>query len=262
MSSTEASNKLTAYFGWRSTNRKTTEIDPNCLLSRRLVLLCCKNLISYYSLSSESIGFTDFLRSYNIVLEKGPNRTTLSRSALNDVYFEMIPVIKQIVQPLRYCAITLDLWMDGYKRHGYITFNLACITEEFELLNINLKTGMMPIKHGAKEIAEQYHSILKSFGIENCSIFVVTDKGSNMVKFVNDENLDHQFCLGHGVHNLITVDGFEDIPEIDEVITKVKKMVRKLRFRSAQLEQEVRCVCLPFFSKIQSYQLKCSFPDF
>lgn len=65
VSSTEASNKLTAYFGWDATNKKTTEIDPNRLLSRRLVLLCCKNLISYYSLSSESIGYRLSRKSFS-----------------------------------------------------------------------------------------------------------------------------------------------------------------------------------------------------
>lgn len=67
------------------------------------------------------------MKSYKIVLDKGPHRTALTRSALNDVYFEMIPVIKEIVKDVKYCAITLDLWTDNYKRNGYIRFNLSCI---------------------------------------------------------------------------------------------------------------------------------------
>ncbi|KAJ6647649.1 hypothetical protein Bhyg_02872, partial [Pseudolycoriella hygida] len=176
--------------------------------------------------------------AYKIILSHGPDRTTLTRSALSDVYFEMVPVIKEIVKDLKYCAITLDLWTDSYKRNGYITFNLSCINDEFELLNINLKTGLMPIKHGAEQIAEQYFLTLKAFGIENFSIYVVGDKGSNVIKFINDEDLDHQYCLGHDIHNLINTDGFEAVSEIGDVLKKIKKMVKKLRFRNTQLERE------------------------
>lgn len=243
VTSKEAINKLTDYFGVNARNKSTTpsSADLDYLLSRRLVLLCARSLISYHVVSSDSVGFTDFLKAYGS--NKGPHRTTLTRSALSDVYFEMIPLIKDIVQIMKYCAITLDLWTDNYKRNGYITFNLSCITDDFELLNINLKTGRMPIKHGAREIAAEYYATLKAFGIENISVYVVTDRGSNMVKFINDEHLNHQFCLGHGINNLVSVDGFEAVTEIDEILTKVKKIVRKLRFRSAQLEVEV-CIAL------------------
>lgn len=44
---------------------------------------------------------------------------------------------------------------------------------------------------------------------------MVCDKGANMVKFVKDEKLDHQFCLGNGLHNLVTVDGFEAVNDIN-----------------------------------------------
>lgn len=233
----EASKKLTEYFG--SDKKSVSMIDPDYLLSRRLAILCARSLISYNAVSSNSVAFTDFLKSYNIVLNHGPNRTTLTRSALNDVYFEMVPVIKDIVKDLKYCAITLDLWTDGYKRNGYITFNLSYINDDFELHSINLKTGLMPIKHGAEEIAEEYFHTLKSFGVENVSIYVVGDKGSNVVKFINDQGLDHQYCLGHGVHNLVNVDGFEAVPEIAGVLKKIKKVVKKLRFRSVQLVREV-----------------------
>lgn len=239
MTFAEASKKLTEYFGVdeRASSSSANNINQNYLLSRRLAILCARSLISYNSVSS--IAFTDFLKSYKIVMHYGPDRTTLTRSALTDVYFEMVPVIKEIVKDLKYCAISLDLWTDSYQRNGYITFNLSMINDEFELLNINLRTGLMPSKHGAEQIAEQYFLTLKAFGVENVSIYVVGDKGSNVVKFINDESLDHQYCLGHGIHNLVNVDGFEAVSEIDEILKKIKKIVKKLRFRRTQLEQEV-----------------------
>lgn len=60
-----------------------------------------------------------------------------------------------------------------------------------------------------------------------------------MVKFIEDEHLESHFCLGHGVHNLINTDGIEVVTEIDELLTKVKNVVKKLRFRSTQLMEEM-----------------------
>lgn len=75
------SKKLTEYFGATAVAKTTTPIEKDSLLSRRLVLLCAKTLISYNVVSSDSEGFTDFMKSYGIVIEKGPNRTTLTKSA-------------------------------------------------------------------------------------------------------------------------------------------------------------------------------------
>lgn len=239
MTLAEGSKKLTDYFGAKEAVKIGPQIDKDNLLSRRLVLLCAKTLISYNCVSSDSVGFTDFLRSYGIVIEKGPHRTTLSRSALNDVYFDMIPVIKAIAQEQKYCAITTDLWTDSGMRRGYITFNMSCITEKFEMLNINLKTRFVPAKHTAEEIARQYYATLKEFGIASVSIYIVSDKGSNIKKFIGDEELNNHYCLGHGIHNLVNVDGLLSVAEIEELLIKVKKIVKKLRFRSTHLMEEV-----------------------
>lgn len=144
MTLADGSKKLSDYFGGAKESVTGPKIDKDNLLSRRLVLLCAKTLISYNCVSSDSEGFTDFLRSYGIVTKKGPHRTTLTRSALNDVYFDMIPMVKYIAQEQKYCAITTDLWTDSGMRRGYITFNMSCITEQFEMLNINLKTRFVP----------------------------------------------------------------------------------------------------------------------
>lgn len=52
-------------------------------------------------------------------------------------------------------------------------------------------------KDTAPQNARQYYSTLNKFGIENVSIYIVSDRGSNICKFIEDENLDNHFCLGH-----------------------------------------------------------------
>lgn len=77
-------NKLTEYFG-KEVSENSPPADKHSLLSRRLVLLCVRSLISYNCVTSE--GFTDFFKSYDIILDfDGPHRTTLTRTALDDVH--------------------------------------------------------------------------------------------------------------------------------------------------------------------------------
>lgn len=65
-------------------------------------------------------------------LQELPDRTTLSRSALDDVYRSMHGQVKKtVVQGPRFCAITYDLWTDSYRRRAYITFTCHLVNRKF-----------------------------------------------------------------------------------------------------------------------------------
>lgn len=64
-----------------------------------------------------------------------PDRTTLSRSALDDVYRAMHGQVKKMVaEGSRFCAVTYDLWTDNYRRRAYITFTCHHIDGMFNML--------------------------------------------------------------------------------------------------------------------------------
>lgn len=50
-------------------------------------------------------------------------------------------------------------------------------------------------------------------------------------------NFDNLLCLGHGLHNSITKDGFEKTPSILNLVTKVKNIVKALRYRTSRFEK-------------------------
>lgn len=233
-----ATNKLTQYFGTSSASEVATTRDKHYLLARRLVLLCSRSLISFNSASGE--GFADFLKSYGITVDFHiPHRTTLTRTALDDVYREAIAVIKDIISRTKYSSLTFDIWTDNYRRKSYVTFNYCHINDDFMMQIINLGTLLMPYRHRSEDVVKEFHKILALFGINKMDTYSVTDQGSNLKKLIKDENLKNPFCLGHGFHNLINVDGFQAVPEIDFLLTKIKKIVRALRFRSTEVEEEV-----------------------
>lgn len=231
-------NKLTQYFGKSGQIKNATTTEKHFLLSRRLVLLCARSLISYSSVTSE--GCTDFFKSYGIIVGfDAPHRTTLTRAALDDVYRDAIPIIKNIIKSSKYSSLTFDIWTDNFRRKSYVTFNYCCIDDVFQLQNLNLCTLIMPYRHRAVDVLKEFDKTLKFYEIDRREIYTVTDKGSNLVKLINDEKLRSHFCLGHGLHNLINEDGFASVPDIDILLTKIKKIVRTLRFRSSEVEEEV-----------------------
>lgn len=103
-----------------------------------------------------------------------------------------------------------------------------------------MNTLLMPYRHKAADVLKEFKKVIQFYNIDKSGMYTVTDKGSNLVKLITDENLNHQYCLGHGFHNLINEDGFACIPDIDNLLTKIKKIVRALRFRSSEVEEEVK----------------------
>lgn len=66
--------------------------------------------------------------------------------------------------------------------------------------------------------------------------------------------MTHHLCLGHGLHNLVTVDGINSVPEIALLVQKCKKVVKAVRYRAPELHAEAEKVQqqLEFLEKIES----------
>lgn len=98
--------------GLRVSNRKVTA--PFSVIPYRFILLILH--VTFYC--------QDFLVKYRVVqkVEDLPDRTTLSRGALSDVYSELRLKVKDLLSSASFCALTFDLWTDSYRRKGFITF--------------------------------------------------------------------------------------------------------------------------------------------
>ncbi|KAJ6643535.1 hypothetical protein Bhyg_08497, partial [Pseudolycoriella hygida] len=66
---------------------------------------------------------------------------------------------------------------------------------------------------------------------------MVTDAGSNCRLACKLGNFENLLCVGHGLHNLITKDGFKKTPTIFNLVTKVKNIVKALRYRTSLFEK-------------------------
>lgn len=44
-------------------------------------------------------------------------------------------------------------------------------------------------------------------------------------------------CIGHGLHNLVIVDGFKKTKTIKDLLLKLRKIVKSLRYRTSEMER-------------------------
>lgn len=223
------------------TSRSNLNKPTKWILARDLALWLCRSLLPFDSVSDDAL--IDFLKKYNIILtaEDLPTRTTISRNAVDDIYECMLAHIKKTFQTsiTGHAAITTDLWSDCYKRNNYITMTLHFINELFVLENVTLITELIEGPKTAEKISAFIQKTLQNFELQNKYLFLVSDAGANVRKAASllSEQImcENHLCLGHGLHNLVVVDGIKSTPNINSLVIKCKSIVQALRFKLPEL---------------------------
>lgn len=219
--------------------KNETQSNKKWILARNIVLWIAKDLLPFHTINK--VGLQDFLYKYKVISsnEDLPDPTTLSRTALLDVYESMLLIVKnEINNGTRFCTLTFDLWTDNFRRRNYITFTYHHITKHFALESFTLTTKAVTGRHTGEAIANEINLLIEKFNLKHKDIYVVTDCGSNVKKAITMTRLNNHFCLGHALHNLVSVDGIEYVSEIELLVRRVKRIVRALRFKSVELEDE------------------------
>ncbi|CAG4995298.1 unnamed protein product [Parnassius apollo] len=78
------------------------------------------------------------------------------------------------------------------------------------------------------------------FGLQGIELHPVTVSGSNVQRAIRLADLDSHLCLGHCLHNLVTVDGIDSVPELSSLVKKCKKIVKTVRYRLPELERSAK----------------------
>ncbi|KAJ6635062.1 putative AC transposase, partial [Pseudolycoriella hygida] len=197
-----------------------------------------RDLFPFNLISGE--GLTDFVMKYNIIVspEDMPCRVSIARS-LNEIYEDCKSYVKERIKTdcPDHASLTFDLWSDKHRRRSYITFTLHFIDNRFRMINLTLATIHFPERHTGINIHAEIEKILFEFGLDKKKLYMVTDAGSNCRLACKLGNFENLLCVGHGLHNLITKDGFKKTPTIFNLVTKVKNIVKALRYRTSLFEK-------------------------
>lgn len=85
-----------------------------------------------------------------------------------------------------------------------------------------------------------------------CEKYLRCNRSDSNVKLaVSLGNMEHHLCLGHGLHNLVTVDGIGSVPEVKELVDKYKKKFKTVRYRLPEVELEAEKVQKEFLSSVE-----------
>ena len=124
-----------------------------------------------------------FLQKYG-VKSKLPDRTTISRTVLTDVYNSMKDYVCLYItnSNSKYGAITLDLWTDSYRRLSYINFCYFFIDNSFNLVKVTLAVQNITSRHTGDAILSEIENIIENFNLQDKKIYLVSDAGSNVLR--------------------------------------------------------------------------------
>lgn len=138
----------------------------------------------------------------------------------------------------------MDYWTDNYKRKAFITFQMLYCSNDFKLNKFTLRTEAFSHPHNKRRIMDRITKTMTDFELSNKKIVAVSDNGSNIVAACNSSELiSKRFsCAGHNLHLFITKDilGSEDFEVVNECITKLKRIYRKLMYKNEELQELVK----------------------
>lgn len=170
-----------------------------------------------------------------------PTRATLSRDALDDNYIcfknKLIDILEK--SP-KHGAIAFDAWTDRFKKHSYITFTYHYMNEDWEMKNTVLKTSRFDHPHNSETLKKSFESTLLEYNLVGKEVCAITDGGSNMIKCVQELEIERIGCVAHSTNRLIQHDlmANSSMADVNKIINKLKKTQRKLCFKYTELKQK------------------------
>lgn len=82
-----------------------------------------------------------------------------------------------------------------------------------------------------------FDGVKEEFKLKDKYIIGVTDCGSNVVRATDIAGIESHRCWGHALHNLITRDGIQEVPALQYLQKKVRKIISSLRYKQLYLEE-------------------------
>jgi hypothetical protein len=238
----EKVNKIIDYFRSYTKAATTATAAPTTHeFNRDLVLWFCRDLLPFSTVSKD--GFLDFFHKYMPNL-KLPCDSTLSSTALNDVYAAACSQIKKLLSNVSGVCVMLDGWTDRYKARSYNAIRVSFIKDwKFYVVTLNCE---ILTHHTGDNLANEVNRILGKFicdenGLRKRKLFVTTchDGAANVVKASRVLRSEHfQHCMGHCLHLLLSVDALSNVDEIKDILEKCRNIVTTLHFRSSVIDDE------------------------
>ena len=175
----------------------------------------------------EDKGFQDFCevmdRRYQV-----PGRVHLRNSLLPEKFDKVQGELKIKLGLASSVSVSTDLWT-SVNNSGFMAMTCHWWDEGDEKLrSAVLDCHRVHGRHTAEMIQEEAERVLQAFGIRDKVLAFITDNASNIRKAIKTMDIRRFSCYAH-VLNLVVVDSFKEMKELQEVRDKVSRVVKLTR---------------------------------
>ena len=113
------------------------------------------------------------------------SRKHLQQTLLPSYQSKAEDMIKQMLETISTCTITLDIW-SSRRMHSYLAVTCHFISEDWEGKSILLSCQQLTDRHTAENILSGFEEVITHYSIPDKVYRVVTDNASNMKKAFDD----------------------------------------------------------------------------
>ncbi|CAI6371372.1 unnamed protein product [Macrosiphum euphorbiae] len=180
----------------------------------------------------ENTGFRNLVQlldsRYNI-----PNRRTLTRSIIPNLYEETRTKVHSLLAQSKYVSITTDIWT-SINTDSFITIT-AHFVQGDRLNTVVLCTKKLLNNHTGENLAEVLLTEFNKWDIQSKIAGIVTDGGSNIKAAVRLMNLPHIPCTAHKLNLIVSqalmtnIDYDDQVSFEDNDADQIKFLLKKCR---------------------------------
>ncbi|XP_039286927.1 zinc finger BED domain-containing protein 4-like isoform X2 [Nilaparvata lugens] len=202
--------------------------DASSTITQAIVYMIC---VDAEPLSIvEHKGFRRLIKTI-APLYKIPSRKTI-RSAVSDKFSAISNLLKSELANIQNYSFTTDIWTDSQNR-SYLSFTVhyCDLNSSYNEGNNCIEKASLGLfdlheRHTSEYISSQFENIVQEWGInKGRTTAVVTDSAANIVKAVElCFGKKHIPCFAHTL-NLVATKGIADVPQLEEILKKVSRIV-------------------------------------
>jgi peroxiredoxin family protein len=235
-SSSSSLNQLKLNFG-KDENKLKAPASSSSEMSRDIALWFALDLQPFDCV--DDIGFQFFFKKNfpSVVL---PCPSTISRTALKELYIQVQARMKQEMASIPAVCLMFDGWTDKHHGRGYLGIRATYITDDWELRLVTISCRPLE-SHTSQAIANHVQGEMKELiDIKKVKVFTTHDGAENMVKsskVLRSNNFTH--CAAHCLNLLLMTDGMDANEVISALLQQCRSIVQSLHFKAHVIEDEL-----------------------
>uniref|UniRef100_A0AC35FT17 BED-type domain-containing protein n=1 Tax=Panagrolaimus sp. PS1159 TaxID=55785 RepID=A0AC35FT17_9BILA len=181
--------------------------------------------------------------------EDGKNKDYFEQQKLPELYDKLSTTIKDVTSKLESYSIVIGEWTEEGFSHSLLSITIHFLDNELKLQNYILAVQSINKYKVDEKIPERLEEIFEEFYLEWSKVthFLQAGNSSGTTDFEDINDWDIEKCLGLGLQQSVE-DAMTNMHDLDTVMHKIKKFLRKLRkskslhhvFREPQKLEEIQ----------------------